>query len=141
MAYKTKKREPLPGAGRPSKFKDEYCDMLIEHMSKGLSFDCFAGEVKVSIPTLYEWVNAYPEFSDAKSRGKALSMAFWEKAGIEGLWHGGGNERDRNPTFNSTVWVFSMKNRFGWRDRSEEHQQVITPIVLSYDPNKKKEDE
>ena len=33
-----KERNPV---GRPTKYKPEYCEMLIEHMSEGLSFESF----------------------------------------------------------------------------------------------------
>ena len=98
------------GPGRPSLYKEEYCEMLVEHCAKGLSFESFAGVVKVNRDTLYEWEKKHIQFSDAKKRAEAVCRLFWEEAGIKGLW----GSKDR--MFNATVWIFNMKNRFGWKD-------------------------
>lgn len=99
---------------RPTKFEDEYCDMLIEHMSKGLSFESFAGVVDVCKQTLYNWKNDHPEFLDAVNRGTEKSRLFWERLGIAGA-------AGKREGFNATSYIFNMKNRFPneWRDRHE----------------------
>ena len=103
-------------AGRPSKYRQEYCDLLVKHMEDGLSFESFAGVVHVDRDTIYEWANKHKEFSDAKKRGQALCQIWWESKGKEGLFTG------KDEKFNATVWLFNMKNRFGWRDQqSIEH--------------------
>lgn len=95
--------------GRPSKFKTSYIGRLADHMREGLSFESFAAEIGVHRGTLYEWVKAHPEFSDAKKRGEAASLLYWEKIGIQGML----GEIDK---FNVTAWIYSMKCRFpGWR--------------------------
>jgi len=97
--------------GRPQKeFKEEYCEMLYEHMSKGLSVESFGGVIRVGKELLYKWFELHENFSNAKKEGTTASQLFWEKAGIEGLW--GSKEN----SFNSVVWIFNMRNRFGWRD-------------------------
>lgn len=99
--------------GRPTDFKTEYCDMLIEHMSEGYSFESFAGVVKTCKQTLYNWLDAQPDFLDAKKIGFEQSRLFWEKAGI-GLSVG---RIDGNPT----MAIFNLKNRFPseWRDKQD----------------------
>lgn len=103
------------GRGRPSKYRKEYCELLVSHMEGGLSFESFAAEVGVIPDTLYEWVKKHPEFSDAKKRGWALSQLFWEKIGIAGA-------TGRIRGFNAASWIFNMKNRFKWRDLQPEEQ-------------------
>ena len=44
-----------PG-GRPSEYRPEYCEMVQEHMAKGKSLTAFAGSIKVSAFTVYEWI-------------------------------------------------------------------------------------
>ena len=41
--------------GRPTDYKKEYCELLIEHMAAGFSFESFAGKLssKLSIVLLY----------------------------------------------------------------------------------------
>ena len=97
--------------GRPSKYKVDYCAMLVVHMAEGLSFESFAGAIGVDRDTIYEWVSAHEEFSDAKKDGAARSQLFWERIGVEGMV---------NDSINATLWIFNMKNRFKWRDKSED---------------------
>lgn len=111
MSKKEQKPNPV---GRPSKYKPEYCELLIEHMASGLSYECFGAEIDVDRSTIYEWEKHHKEFSDAKKIAFDKNRSFWEKAGLQGMFMGGKD----NP-FNSTVWVFNMKNRFGWTDRKE----------------------
>lgn len=99
--------------GRPTKYKSEFCEMLKDHMSQGYSYESFAGLIGVCRQTVYSF-EKHSEFLDAKRQGFELSRLFWEKAGIQGMFMGGKD----NP-FNSTVWVFNMKNRFNWSDRKE----------------------
>ena len=113
-----KKKHP---GGRPTVYKPEYCEMLIQHMKEGLSFEAFGGVTGHSKQTLYEWIEKFPEFGDSKRRGELLSQLWWEKIGVERLisqsWHQGGSK-----ALNASVWIFNMKNRFGWRDRHDiEH--------------------
>lgn len=93
---------------RPSKYKREYAKLLFNHMRKGLSFESFAATVGVNRDTLYNWEELFPEFSDAKKMGADAGQLFWEQLGIS-LCTG-------RKTGNASVYIFTMKNRFGWRD-------------------------
>lgn len=97
--------------GRPTKYKREYCDMVIDYMSKGFSFEAFAGSINTHKDVVYDWAKANPEFSDAIKLAKDKCREFWEQKGMDGLFTG------KDEKFNATVWVFNMKNRFGWRDQ------------------------
>ena len=105
---KTKKKRTIK-TGRPSAYKSEYCQMLIEHMKQGLSIESFAGVVGVNRDTLYQWNKVHPEFSDTLKRGTDLSLLFYEKFGVAIM----AGKVDRA---NVTAWIFNMKNRFKWRD-------------------------
>jgi len=104
-------------AGQPTKYKPEYCEMLVEHMLDGLSFDSFAGVIGVNSDTLHEWKRVHPEFSVAKTHGHAKAMLWWEKLGRAAA-------AGKVPNFNAAVFIFSMKNKFGWRDRIDANIQV-----------------
>src|SRR3990167_3146918 len=107
------KRIPLEPNGRfASKYKPEFDDLVIEHLSKGYSFQSFAGVVRVNYDTLFAWVKVHPSFAYAKEVGTAQSHLFWERMGI----HGTVGKIDK---FVPSTWIFNMKNRFGWRDRQE----------------------
>lgn len=102
-------------AGRPTKYKSEYPDCLIEHMSGGKSYETFAARCRVSIDTLYEWEKVHPEFSEAKKAGIALSMAWWEEKMMKNLTTFEGTK------FNTTAWIYTMKCRFPkyWGEKQE----------------------
>lgn len=100
--------------GRPTDYRPEYCKMLIEHMQSGLSFESFAAIADVHKETLYEWANVHPAFSEAKKKGFSKNLLYMEKLGQQGMW----NDKD-GAQFNTTNWIFQMKNRHRWRDRHE----------------------
>lgn len=116
-------------SGRPSKYKPEYGDILIQHMKKGYSFESFGAIVRVNRDTLYEWASKHEEFSDAKKLGQTDSLYFWEQQGIDGLYNittrdadGGSN----TVSLNTSAWIFSMKNRHNWTDKREITADVKT---------------
>ena len=116
MVKKSTKKKSLSKKnvlGRPTKYDEKYCQMLIDHMEKGYSFESFAGLIGVCRDTLYEWCKAHQLFFDSKKIAFEKNLLFWERQGIEGLWTSG------QTRFNSTSWIFNLKNRFGWVDRKD----------------------
>jgi len=110
--------------GRPSKYRQEYCQALIEHQAKGLSYASFCAIVKVTPQTLKTWTEKYPEFLEAKNAAHYECMVFWERMGTQGA-------AGRIKGFNVSAWIFNMKNRFQWRDRTpEEVKEDRRPIVI-----------
>lgn len=98
--------------GRPTTYDPKYCEMLIDHMSQGLSFEAFAGKIEVTFKTLYNWAEANPEFLQAKETGQAKSRLFWEQLGNSGA-------AGHLPGFNSAAYKYNMANRFKWTDRQD----------------------
>lgn len=128
--------EPVNLGGRPTLYTKEHCEMLIEHMRNGLSFKSFAGVAGVQRSTLYNWLDANPEFKEAKEIGEDLSLLFWEKMGIDNIINRsesfGNNQGGNSTSLNATVWIFNMKNRFGWRDRQpDENDQININLSLA----------
>lgn len=125
--------------GRPSKYKSEYDQMLIEHMATGLSYESFAGLVGVCTDTLYEWEKAHPSFSEAKRDGFAKNRLFWERLGVQYITHVD-SKFESSPKLNSTVYIFNMKNRFPreWRDRVEVAGDKEAPLNLTLNYERKK---
>ena len=105
------------GIGRPSKYFPEYPQMLVDHMSIGYTYESFAGTINVSVKTLYNWELQHEEFLLAKEIGMAKGQYFWEGLGIMGA---SGNIA----SFNTSVWIFMMKNRFGWRDNPDDNKDA-----------------
>ncbi len=97
--------------GRPSKYNPQYCDLVIKMMKKGHSKLFVAGKIGISRDTLYEWCRRYPEFSDTIKVGEMKSYAYWEEIGMKAM-------RGKVKGFKPSLWIFTMKARFGWRDNS-----------------------
>lgn len=107
-------------AGRPSTYKEAYCDLVIEHMTEGASLTSFAAEIGVARSTINEWMEHNPEFSEAVKIGKAKCAAWWEKVGRVNAVEGGGN---------ATLVIFGLKNMSAddWREKQEvEHSGGVT---------------
>lgn len=99
-------------AGRPTKYKPEYCDAVIEHMARGASLTSFAAEIDVCRATITEWAGVHPEFLAAVKIAKAKCAAWWERLGREGA---------KGAPANPTLVIFGLKNMAPeeWRDRKE----------------------
>lgn len=113
--------------GRPPKYRVEHCEMLVQHMAGGLSFESFAAVIGTHRDTLYDWEHSHPEFSDAKKRAVESGRIFWEKMGLGGM-------SGKIKGFNSAVWIFNMKNRFKWRDNIELTGDANNPLAVAAVP-------
>ena len=106
-------------AGRPTTYKPEYCQAVIEHMSEGASLTSFAASVDCSRATINVWMDANPEFLEAVKTGKAKCATWWEKVSRTNAVEGGGN---------ATLCIFGLKNMAPdeWREKQEiEHSGRI----------------
>lgn len=112
--------------GRPTKYDPKYCDMLIDHMNSGLSYESFAGQLGVNRSTLYQWEKDYPEFSDSKSIGKEKLLLFFEKMGLMAM-------TGKIKNFNASTYIFSAKNKIGWTDKQEVEQTNDVKISIDID--------
>ena len=115
--------------GRPSKYKPEYCEMIIEHMAKGLSIESFAGVVGVCEDTLNEWSKQYPEFKEARAIGKPKSRLFWEKLAIDNILNENFGNGQGSKSLNTGIWCANMKNRFQWRDKHPDEEKKMLTVV------------
>lgn len=96
-------------AGQPTKYKPEYCEMLIEHMSKGKPFQTFAAKIKVKRSTLYNWASEIPEFAEAKAMGLDACLDNWIEFILAARVTRPGDKAACVPI----VQMF-MRNVFGW---------------------------
>jgi hypothetical protein len=62
-------------------------------------------EIGISRDTFHNWVQTNQEFSDAVKECELLSQIWWERHGRKGM-------TGENPNFNSTAFIFQVKNRF-----------------------------
>jgi len=122
-----KRMRELPKAkaiGRPSTFKPEYCQMLKQHFAEGRSFETFAYVIGVGRMTLYRWEETEPKFRYIKENFQNWALYWWEEQGrkaVQGLVE----------KFNASAYIFTMKNRFGWRDGFDVNVNVDISGALS----------
>lgn len=109
--------------GRPSKFKEEYCDMLIKHMEQGLSYESFAGLVSVTRDCLYKWEKMHESFFYSKKVGKEKMALFYERLGLSGMV-------GKIPGFQNSTYIFTVKNKLGWTDKQEVESNNTGEIKL-----------
>src|SRR6266850_1123420 len=64
--------------GRPTLYRPEYCQMVIDKMAQGFSLTAFAGTIGVSKNAVYEWIRAHADFGDAVSRARPARTLWLE---------------------------------------------------------------
>jgi oleate hydratase len=74
--------------GRPTLYKPEFCDQLIEQMAEGLSFMAAMARIGVSRQTGYSWVKQHEEFLEAFELGKGKRLLFLERRLLSARSHG-----------------------------------------------------
>lgn len=127
--------------GRPSKYKDEYCQLLLDYFSEepyrevirkvhtkqgdvieipedvANDFPTLAGfAIKIGVhrDTLLEWSKQFPEFSGAYKRASDFQEHFIVTNGMKSLV---------NPAFA----IFTAKNVLKWRDKQPgEEDKTVT---------------
>jgi len=104
--------------GRPSLYRPEYCQMLIDHMATGMTYESFAGVVSVDRDTLYQWEEVHKEFSDTKRVARAKQQLANEKR-----MHDMSLGKIRNASV--TAQIFIMKNCHKWTDRVEHTERSV----------------
>ena len=122
------------GMGQPTSYLEDYCELLVEHMAGGLSFESFAGLIDVSNKTLYAWTEKHEAFLHAKERGKDRSRLWWERKTVEGLFdetsHEVGEDGKRTTTtkrMNGSVYRLNMVNRFRGEWSDTQRTEVTGP--------------
>lgn len=115
-------------------------DKIIECAKEGMSIEETCVELDITTETWYDWSNEESErfkkeFSDTIKRHKELCHAWWLREGRIAL---------RDKDFSFTGWYMNMKNRFGWKDKSEtdltSKGEKIDGFVLEFvKPNEAKD--
>lgn len=118
--------------GQPTKYRPEYCEKLIEHMASGLTYNSFAGVVRVARSSIYDWEKVHPEWVEAKEIGQSCKLLHDEQlllSGIKGEIEG----------FNAGALIFVFKAHHGWKDRVDISGHVTHESVEQYIARKRHE--
>lgn len=100
-------------AGRPTDFKPQYGEEILQLMAEGLSLAAAAAELGIHRQRVYEWEANHPEFADTIKLARSKRQLFLERRLLKA---------DAGPVVTSTI--FALKNAAGedWRDKQEhEH--------------------
>lgn len=89
------------------KYKPEYDDMLLKHLSKGLSFMSFDIPGGITYNTLLTWCKRFPAFAEAREMGEKARLRMLEEEGVKMIKGG-----------NVVAWKFLM-NQHGVHETTE----------------------
>ena len=99
------------GSGRITKYTKEYAEKLPQMFENGESVVEVCANLGIVKDTFFRWVKLHKDFERAYHIGLELSQAWWEKLGRAGSL---GTQK-----INAATWIFNMKNRFKWSDRTQ----------------------
>ena len=105
--------------GRPTKYKSEFCGLVVEAGRLGKTKTQMARIIGVGRRTLERWETKHKEFAEAMGEAVSHAQGYWEDVYDENFLAG----RDLGAPF-----IFMMKNRFkdpdhGYRDKHEVQHQ------------------
>ena len=113
MGEAVKEKRPV---GRPSKYKPEFCQQIIELGKQGKSIAQMAAHFDVDKASIFRWMDESEDFRTALARAKAHSQTWWENKAQENM---------DNRNFNAQLWLKSVASRFR-DDYTERTQTEIT---------------
>lgn len=96
--------------GRPTKYKPQYCEEMLEMARTGRGPTAFAAQIGVARSSLYEWAKDNKAFSDALERSKQLVEEYLVEMGMENMF---------SKDFNTKIWEMFLKCQHGWRDKDK----------------------
>ena len=65
--------------GRPTEYRAEFCEQIIELMATGLSLTAASAELGFHRQRAYEWAERHPDFADAIRHAKGKRVAVLER--------------------------------------------------------------
>jgi len=128
-AEQKQKRPP----GRPTDYRPEYDQRIIDVMSTGASLVEFVAEIGVTRETAYEWARVHPSFSDAFTRARELCQAWWERQGrthLEDEFADGAGKK-----FNDRLWNKNMACRFrdDWTENNGADGLADKTLIIEFE--------
>lgn len=118
-------------AGRPTTYRPEFCQVVIDCGKEGKSLTQMCAELMISKQCFAEWREKYEEFGEACQIAINFSQAWWENIGQNHIV-----ENKDGPKVNAALYGRSMAARFpdDWRENSKvEHAGSVTVTAGKYD--------
>lgn len=90
---------------------DEWLAKITALYSEGCSDAEVAAEMEIPVSRFYDMMERNQAFRDLIMYGRTLCQAWWERQARRNI---------TNKQFNSSLYNFYMKNKFGWAEKSEQ---------------------
>jgi transposase len=118
-------KQIIMAGGRPSDYKIQFCEQIIEFGKEGMSKTEMCLELNICKQTMANWCEEHPEFLEAVKKAVDYSQGWWEKQGRRATFNSEG--------FNSTSYIFNMKNRFkeDWSDTSNNNITLSESLIIN----------
>jgi hypothetical protein len=113
-------------------YKKEYCEQLINHMAKGLSFQSYGATIRTPRRVLYRWVDKHEEFAEAYEIGKDCALLAFEDVATKKSR--GELDDESFKVTDTNMLKFMMGSRFRdiYAERKEIHAKVESLESLLY---------
>ena len=97
--------------GRPTLYRGDLCDRLVDAMAKGLTAEAAAARIGISARSLFYWQQQHPEFLQAIQEGRQRSQLWWEERALA---------MANGESGNTQIVVLGLRNRSraatGWNN-------------------------
>jgi hypothetical protein len=126
--------EKNKGGGSVALYKEEYDQMLITHMSQGYSFESFCAVIGRGRRTLFDWLEMFPSFKEAKEIGHEKAKQLFETVLISKI-RGVETKGIDLKKSDSRLLEFALKTRFkeSYSEKTEIIQSSEIKVVIDQD--------
>ena len=109
-------------AGRPTKYKEEYCEDIVMFFKTYEGFPTFenfaVSHCNCTRETLHEWKRVHPDFSDAYKKAEEVQRYRLMDGAMSGA-------------YNNTFSIFFAKNNMGMKDKVENEHTGLDGININ----------
>lgn len=111
------------GRGQPTLYRPEYCELVIEFMAQGYSLTAFAGSIRVSRDSVYEWIKRHTDFSDAVTTAQAARVTALETKLLTAR---------RGAEAACTIFALKNADPVEWKEvRNVQHEHLVKAETLT----------
>lgn len=97
-------------SSQPQMSSNKWAEQLVAEYKEGASDVEVASVLNITMDKFNQQYKEVPIFRQLVDLGRMLSTAWWYKQGRINL---------NNKAFNNMLWIFNMKNRQGWAEKTE----------------------
>lgn len=98
--------------GRPTDYRPEFGNEILDLMAAGLSLAASAAELGFHRQRVYEWMERHPDFADTVKLAQVKRQLFLERRLLSA---------DAGPVVTSTIFALKNAGPEDWRDKIENH--------------------